>query len=313
MRVGAPGAFGASVGGVNAFDGLRHLMELLVGDSEKKFEQMPYEKMRVLVEKLDRVVIHLNTSDPWSTETAEVRKLVSETQGNQVSLRDQAVVPLVALYNYYTDRGSNSRQQIADGHPGASAGRRKPTSCSGSRNGVPGNGILISSSVGAAGLHTIEARTTAAEAKNVALELEVNTSKHTQMPPPTAAFRMGFGNLAGPPMVRRAQGSVRCLPTLCLTCATWSGACSGWRRSRMVTPSQSASRPFGAPKSASSSSCSTVQEGFSIPTIMTWYHYFIGSSMRGQRCRRRTRWRTPPPYCSMRTSRRANIRRKLNN
>jgi hypothetical protein len=41
IRVGDPGALGASVGVMNAFDGLRHLMELL-DHAEQKFTPVPY-------------------------------------------------------------------------------------------------------------------------------------------------------------------------------------------------------------------------------------------------------------------------------
>jgi hypothetical protein len=55
IRVGTPGAFGASVGVVNAFDGLRHLMEL-IGDAKTKFSAMPYHRLVGLVKKLDQSV-----------------------------------------------------------------------------------------------------------------------------------------------------------------------------------------------------------------------------------------------------------------
>jgi hypothetical protein len=69
IRVGTPGAFGASVGVVNAFDGLRHLMEL-IGDAETKFDDMPYGRLVGLVKKLDQSVVAMSSSDPWATETS---------------------------------------------------------------------------------------------------------------------------------------------------------------------------------------------------------------------------------------------------
>jgi hypothetical protein len=75
IRVGTPGAFGASVGAVNAFDGLRHLMELLE-DGESRFDSMPYEALVALTKKLDQSVVAMNASDPWATETSELIALL---------------------------------------------------------------------------------------------------------------------------------------------------------------------------------------------------------------------------------------------
>jgi hypothetical protein len=61
--VGTPGAFGASAGGVNAFDGLRHLMEL-IGDTKTKFSATPYHRLAGLVKKVDQSVVAMGSSDP---------------------------------------------------------------------------------------------------------------------------------------------------------------------------------------------------------------------------------------------------------
>jgi hypothetical protein len=106
IRVGTPGAFGASVGVVNAFDGLRHLMELLE-DGESRFDSMPYEASVALTKKLDQLVVAMNASDPWATETSELRKKIDVNESNLGLLRDRSVAPLVAMYNYCTDRGSS--------------------------------------------------------------------------------------------------------------------------------------------------------------------------------------------------------------
>jgi hypothetical protein len=102
--VGTLGAFGASIGVVNAFDGLQHLMEL-IGDAKTKFLAMPYHRLVGLVKKLYQSVVAMGSSDPWATETLELRKVIDETQTNLVLLRDKSVGPLVAMYNYYTDKG----------------------------------------------------------------------------------------------------------------------------------------------------------------------------------------------------------------
>jgi hypothetical protein len=102
--VGTPGAFGASVRVVNAFDGLRHLMEL-IGDAETKFLAMPYHRLVGLVKKLDHSVVAMGSSDPWATETTELRKMIGKTRTNLVLLSDKLVGPLVSMYNDYTYKG----------------------------------------------------------------------------------------------------------------------------------------------------------------------------------------------------------------
>lgn len=95
----------ASVGVVNAFNRLRHLMELMEGH-EAKFDEMKYSNLVALVGKVDQAVVNLSASDAWSTETTALRAMIGQTREKLVQLRDKAVAPLVRMYNYYTDPGS---------------------------------------------------------------------------------------------------------------------------------------------------------------------------------------------------------------
>jgi hypothetical protein len=96
IQVGKPGTFGASVGVVNAFDGLRHLMELVEGN-EAKFDKMEYGDLVALVGRVDQAVVHLSASDTWSMETTELRAMIGQTRENLIQLRDKAVAPLVGM------------------------------------------------------------------------------------------------------------------------------------------------------------------------------------------------------------------------
>jgi hypothetical protein len=90
---------------VNAFDGLRHVMELF-GDAESKFLSMPYADLIKLDLKLDQSVTHFTTTDPWVMETTEVRRMIGETQKNLLLPWDRSVGPLVSIYNFYMHSGS---------------------------------------------------------------------------------------------------------------------------------------------------------------------------------------------------------------
>jgi hypothetical protein len=195
IRVGTPGAFGASVGVVNAFDGLRHLMEL-IGDAETKFSAIPYNKLVSLVQRLDQSVVAMGSSDPWATETSELRKMIGETQTNLVLLRDKSVGPLVAMYNYYTDRGhsipgnwlkdailslqSDMTQLKSSAAPGPQPGFGQ---------GQPlGFGYQVHQGAGGSGLSTLEARILAAEKKNSDLEVELMLLKQDRGPSASSPF-----------------------------------------------------------------------------------------------------------------------------
>jgi hypothetical protein len=76
IRVGDPGAFGASVGVVNAFDGLRQPMELLE-HSEQEFTSVPYADLVGRIKKINGTLVSLTSLDPWATETIELRRLIA--------------------------------------------------------------------------------------------------------------------------------------------------------------------------------------------------------------------------------------------
>jgi hypothetical protein len=183
IRVGTPGAFGASVGVVNAFDGLRHLMELLE-DSESKFDAMPHQSLVTLTKRLDQSVVALTASDPWSTETTDLRRLIGVNLTNLGLLRDKSVGPLVALCNHCTERGhsvpgnrlseaiTKLQSEMLQVHSTAALA---PASGPGVFGGPQaGFGVHVSQSgTGGTGLAALEARVSAAEQKNIVLEQEL--------------------------------------------------------------------------------------------------------------------------------------------
>jgi hypothetical protein len=185
IRVGTPGAFGASVGVVNAFNGLRHLMELL-GDAETKFNAMPRANLIKLVQSLDQRVVAMTASDPWATETSALRKMIGETTTNLTALQDKSVGLLVAMYHYYTERGHTipgNRLQEAIDKLQREVDEVKATSASPAPTqsqafGMPGGhqqgfGFEVSSGTGGNGLAFLEARMMAAVQKNQKSEAEV--------------------------------------------------------------------------------------------------------------------------------------------
>jgi hypothetical protein len=183
IRVGTPGAFGASVGVVNAFDGLRHLMELLE-DAESKFDSMPYVEL-VTLTKIDQSVVAMIASDPWATETSELRKKIDVNASNLGLLRDRSVGPLVAMYNYYTDKGNSVpgnrlknvmivKLQTEMVHVQQVAAVLGPTQGIGTFGGAQsGFRFQVPQGGGGSGMSELEARILAAEQKNALLENEL--------------------------------------------------------------------------------------------------------------------------------------------
>jgi hypothetical protein len=183
IRVGTSGTFGASVGVVNAFDGLRHLMEL-IGDAKTKFWAMPYHRLVGLVKKLDQSVVAMGSSDPWATETSELRRMIGETRTYLVLLRDKSVRPLVAMYNYYTNKGhtipGGNRLKDAILTLQSDMTELKALASPGPQHGFgihgdqrSGFGFQVTQSTGGSGLGMLEARILAAEKKNATLEVEL--------------------------------------------------------------------------------------------------------------------------------------------
>jgi hypothetical protein len=184
--VGDPGAFGASVGVVNAFDGLRHLMELLE-HVEERFKSVPYADLVVdRVKKINGSLVSLTSSDPWATETTELRRLIGATQNNLVLLRDKSVTPLVAMCNYYTDRGHSVpdnklqaaivelQHQISAMGPPAGSGTFGRSVASAHNQPAIDNQVS---------LEALEARMAAVESKNAAVEADVLVLRANQPPP----------------------------------------------------------------------------------------------------------------------------------
>jgi hypothetical protein len=245
IRIGNRGVFGADVGVVNAFDGLRHVMELL-GDVESKFLTMPYVELVKLVRKLNQSVTHFTTRGPWATETTEVRRMIGETQKNLLLLWDRSVGPLVSMYNYYTDSGSpvpgNKLEEAIVGlqrnvatlkeNPGGQA----PL-------GMGGFGIPVPNPVGGSGLVALKALMAAAEQKNANLEAEVAQLKHVQAQVrPQALFGgstfggVGIGDYGGAgamgSFVRCVEHRAKLASQLCQ--GPWGAGCQvriheGWR------------------------------------------------------------------------------------
>jgi hypothetical protein len=81
-------------------------MELLE-DGESKFDVMPCQELVALTKKLDQSVVAMNASDPWATETSELRKKIDVNASNLGLLRDKSVGFLVAMHNCCTDRGNS--------------------------------------------------------------------------------------------------------------------------------------------------------------------------------------------------------------
>jgi hypothetical protein len=184
--VGKPGTFGASVGVVNAFDGLRHLMELVEGN-EAKFDEMKYGDLFALVGRVDQAVVNLSALDAWSTETTALRAMIGQTQENLIKLRDKAVAPLVGMYHYYTDRGSpipGNKIQVAI----QPRQHEVMTLKSGAGNQHTMTGFGAQPSVDLRGL---EARMLAAERKSESLERELASLRNA--PRQTSGFAVpGF-------------------------------------------------------------------------------------------------------------------------
>jgi hypothetical protein len=185
IRVGDPGAFGASVGVVNAFDGLRHLMELLE-HAEEKFKSVSYADLVARVKRIDGSLMSLMASDPWATETTELRRLIGATQSNLVLLWDKSVTPLVAMYNYYTDRGHSvpgNKLQAAIVELQHQISAMRPPVGPGTFGGSVALGHHQSAMGNQVSLVALEARMAAAGSKNAALEAEILVLRANQPPP----------------------------------------------------------------------------------------------------------------------------------
>jgi hypothetical protein len=85
------GKFGASIGVVNVFDGLRHLMELLEGN-ETKFYEMKCSGLVAMVGRVDQVVVSHSTLDAWSTKSMALGAMVGQMQENLIQLCDKRLL-----------------------------------------------------------------------------------------------------------------------------------------------------------------------------------------------------------------------------
>lgn len=150
-------------------------MELL-GDAESKFAKLPYADLVKWDKKLDQSITHFTTTDPWAMETVEVRQMIGETQQNLLLLRDRSVGPLVSMYNYYTDWGSqipaNKIQEAFVGLQGKVAFMKAGTGQA--SLGMARFGTPVPSP--GAGLAALEARMVAAEHKNANFEVSSRKS-----------------------------------------------------------------------------------------------------------------------------------------
>jgi hypothetical protein len=209
IRLGTPGAFGARVGVVNAFDGLRHLMELLE-DAESKFDSMPYEELVSLTKKLDQSVVAMNASDPWATETSELRQKIDVNKSNLGLLRDRSVGPLVAMHNCHTDKGSSvpgnrlkdaiiklQSEMVQIQQAVVTRGQTQGIGVIGGAQ--PGFGFQVPQGGGGSGLSALETRILAAEKKDADLENDLAMLKNAGG---STASNNPFG---GPPAGGRRQ------------------------------------------------------------------------------------------------------------
>jgi hypothetical protein len=135
----------------------------------------------------------MGSSDPWATETLELRKLIGETRTNLVLLRDKSVGPLVAMYNYYTDKGHiipgnrlkdaivTLQAEMTELKASVGSGQQQGFGIHGGQNS--GFGFQVQQGAGGSSLHTLEARIIAADKKSSALEVELMILKQSQSTP----------------------------------------------------------------------------------------------------------------------------------
>jgi hypothetical protein len=147
--------------------------------------------------------------------------MIGKTRTNLVLLRDKPVGPLVAMYNYYTDRGHTIpgnrlkdailtlQAEMTELKAFVGPDQQQGFGIHGDQN--LGFGFQVPQGTGGSSLGTLEARILAAEKKNSALEVELMILKQNQRPP-ASSTPFGAASSGAPLGTEGASGGGGGLP-----------------------------------------------------------------------------------------------------